>query len=63
MWSDKNTEELLDIALKIGMKPEWLQQSRRGFIHFDLTSSRRESAIKKGAVEITWKEYLKQRKK
>jgi hypothetical protein len=51
MWSDQNTEELLAFGLKMGLKPAWLQKSRRGFIHFDLNPLKRLLAIKNGAME------------
>lgn len=50
MWSDKDREELLDFAEKIGLKRKWIQKSRRGFIHFDLIERIREKAIQKGAT-------------
>ncbi len=63
MWSDKNTEELLEIAEKIGLKKKWLQTSRRGLIHFDLVVSKREKAIKLGAVPLDRREANEMRMK
>jgi len=48
-----NRDELVRFAKKIGMKPEWIQCSRSGLVHFDLTPTRREVAIRQGAIEVT----------
>ncbi len=53
MFSDISIKELLEFAEKIGMKKNWIQKSRTGFIHFDLVESRRKRAIEMGAKEIT----------
>jgi len=53
MWSDNTTQELLDFVEKIGLKKEWVQKSRIGWVHFDLVESYREKAVKNGAVPIT----------
>jgi hypothetical protein len=44
-------EELLEFADKLGLKEEWLQESRRGIKHFDITLNKRKLALKLGAVE------------
>ena len=57
MWAD-SVEELIDFALSLGMKREWLQKSEK-FPHFDLVPTRRARAIAKGAVEMSIKEWLR----
>lgn len=59
MWSDKNTEELLEFADKIGLKRRWIQRSRRGLIHFDLVARLRQKAIQHGAIPVTNREASK----
>jgi len=44
-------EELLAFAAMLGMKRSWLQVSRSGIQHFDLTAKRRELAVRLGAIE------------
>jgi hypothetical protein len=51
-------DELIEFALSIGMRREWLQQSRNGTYHFDLTPIRRLDALKHGA-STDYKTYLR----
>lgn len=45
--------ELVDFAVgELGMAPRWIQKSRNGLLHFDLTESKRKAAVKKGAIEL-----------
>lgn len=46
------TKELMEMALKIGMKPEWIQHFGESTEHFDVSISRRKEAIKNGAIEV-----------
>jgi hypothetical protein len=46
-----NLDELIEFAEKIGLKREWLQESRNGTPHFDLTLNKRKLALKQGAIE------------
>jgi hypothetical protein len=61
MWADTE-EELLLLAAKIGLKPNWIQRPKtkpgaeRPFVHFDLTESKRDIAVAKGAISLTWDE-------
>jgi len=43
-------EELLSMASAIGLPPRYLQHSRAGRAHFDLTANKRRAAIAGGAV-------------
>lgn len=45
-------EELHAFALKIGLQRRWAQDEH-GFLHYDLTKSRRRRAIAAGAKMIT----------
>lgn len=49
-------EELMAIARRIGLRPEWVQASGTYREHFDLTPSRRASAVVNGAAELTLSE-------
>lgn len=65
MWSNVSTEELVQFAKSIGLKPNWLQ-NKKSMIHFDLTPKRREAAVLAGAKEMSWselKEWLRSRLK
>lgn len=48
--------ELHSFALSIGMKREWFQALSSP--HYDLVRSRRERAVKLGAVEVTMREFV-----
>lgn len=50
------TEELLDMADKIGVKRKWIQYPGTSKEHFDICLSKRELAIRHGAKEISWRE-------
>lgn len=50
-------EELHEMAQKIGLKREWFQP--KSFPHYDLSKSKRESALSLGAIEIDRRETVK----
>lgn len=50
------TEELLEIADKIGLARKWIQYPGTNREHFDVCMSKRKKAIQFGAKEITWRE-------
>lgn len=53
MWAHlvaDTLDELHDFALKLGLKREWYQVSK-GVGHYDITASKREAAIKLGAID------------
>ena len=58
LYGDSN-EELINFAEKIGLNKEWMQKSRSGIRHFDITAKFRKKAIEIGAVEIRGKEFIK----
>ena len=68
MFSDENRQELITFASKLGFKifisqenvllyHSYLHISRVGIPHFDLTKSKRDLAISKGAIELTKENY------
>ena len=50
--------ELHDMADKIGIRRKWFQNNKR-FPHYDICQSKKNSAIKFGAKEITAIELVK----
>ena len=52
MYAD-TVEELHAFARKIGLRREWFQNKPR-LPHYDLNKSRREAAVRLGAVETTF---------
>lgn len=51
-----STEELLEMADRIGLNRRWLQDSGSSREHFDVSLSFREKAVAAGAVEISMRE-------
>lgn len=51
-------EELDEMAVKIGLKPEWKQKSRSGIVHYDLSPNKRNKAVLCDAIEITTRELI-----
>lgn len=47
------TEELLEMADKIGVQRKWIQDKGEYSEHFDIAKSAKAKAIKHGAIEIT----------
>ncbi len=50
------TDELLNMAHKIGVSTKWLQYPNKPKEHFDIALSKKALAIKYGAIEVTSKE-------
>lgn len=57
MASDESTDELVNFADRIGLKPNWLQ-TESSVIHYDLTPNKRKLALEAGAIELNTKELL-----
>ena len=51
-----STEELIEMAEKIGVNVKWIQHKGTFQEHFDIAFSKRELAVKAGAIEITMRE-------
>ena len=49
-------EELVDFAVKMGMKREWFQPESSP--HFDLTADGRKLAVKNGAIELKQRSFV-----
>lgn len=45
-------EVLHRFALRIGLRRQWFQVSRKGFPHYDLNQARRSKAVRAGAIEL-----------
>lgn len=61
MTTDGELEELHAFAAKIGLRREWYQPHHLA-PHYDLTSSKREHAIRLGAVFVPMREQLRKRR-
>ena len=53
------TEELLEMADKIGLNRRWIQRAGTAWEHFDVSQGYRDRAIKEGAVAITMRELAR----
>jgi len=53
------TEELLEMADKIGVQQKWIQKQGTKYEHFDISLGKKELAIQNGAVLVTRKELVK----
>jgi hypothetical protein len=49
-------DELHALAVSIGLKREWFQSPPEHYPHYDVTETKRQQAIRAGAVAITWYE-------
>lgn len=60
------SEELAEIAFKLGLKPEWLQYAGTWKEHYDVTDQTRAKALKLGVVPVTYRDtgvYMAAKKK
>lgn len=57
MISDNDTDEIHELACKIGLLRDWYQSD-----HYDVTTHKRNMAIKAGAIPIDVYEAVKIRK-
>ena len=53
MFSDNGDDELVAFAVKIGLKPKWIQTDKEWIHHFDITANKRRKAIIYGATPLT----------
>ena len=51
-----STEELMEMAVRIGVNRKWLQDMGSYREHFDVCLAKRKLAIDNGAVEITFRD-------
>jgi hypothetical protein len=47
------TDELLAMAVRIGVDPKWIQKAGTHREHFDVSLAKRALAVEAGAVEVT----------
>lgn len=59
MWGDWDAE-LFEMAMKLGLKPYWVQESH-ALTHFDLVPTKRTQAILYGAIGMEIAEWYRQR--
>lgn len=57
MGTDSDVAELHEFAAKIGLKRHWFHGGR--LPHYDLVESKRELAVKHGAIEINSQMFLR----
>jgi hypothetical protein len=48
--------ELRDFARQLGLRESWIQHPGQIGVHFDVTASKRQQAIRQGARPVTWRE-------
>jgi hypothetical protein len=53
------TDELLDMADKIGVQRKWIQDKDTPNEHFDVALTSKAKGIAAGAIEINFREYAK----
>lgn len=53
-----STSELKEMALYLGLKPEWIQNPGEYQEHFDVSKSAKQKAIAKGAIAVTQRELV-----
>lgn len=58
MFAYPDDAALHALALRIGLKLEWVDRSRDGTIHYDLTPAKRAAAIRCGAIPLTTEEAV-----
>lgn len=46
------SEELMAMAAKIGLRPQWIQYAGTWKEHFDVTEPKRRQAVAAGAIEV-----------
>jgi hypothetical protein len=51
------TQELLEMADKIGVKRKWIQHPGTHLEHFDICLTKNKRAIELGAKLVTWREF------
>lgn len=54
-----STQELLEMADKIGVKRKWIQKPGTYAEHFDVCLTKRKLAVEHGAVEVSPKELVR----
>lgn len=55
-----STEELVSFALKLGLQAKYIQFKGTWKEHFDVTEQKRRKAVLLGAIEVSFRERIKQ---
>lgn len=58
-----STEELLDMADKLGIDKKWIQYPKTDLEHFDISLAKRKLAVKYGAIELTMRQMAERRRR
>ena len=53
-----STEELLEMADKIGVQRKWIQDKGTPREHFDVCLNAKKKALAAGAIEVGWREIV-----
>lgn len=53
------TEELLDMASRIGINHRWIQKPTTPKEHFDICEQMRKEALRLGAIEVSSKDLVR----
>ncbi|MEO5317615.1 DUF4031 domain-containing protein [Arthrobacter sp. CC3] len=53
-----STEELVALAVQIGLQAKYIQYPGTWKEHFDVTEPKRRQAVALGAIEVGWKERV-----
>jgi hypothetical protein len=53
-----STEELINFAVSLGLQPKYIQHPGTWKEHFDVTESKRQLAVSKGAVEVSYRDHV-----
>lgn len=61
MWAD-DVDDLHAMAAKIGMRRDWFQDKHPMMLHYDLSQTRRKLAIANGAVEMSFIQWLRNKR-
>lgn len=49
-------QELEAFARMLGLRPEWQQCNKQGFVHYDIVNTRRHAALRLGAIPIEYRD-------
>lgn len=54
-----STEELLGMAIRIGVNTKWIQHKGTANEHFDISLTKKKEALNRGAIEINFRSYAR----
>ncbi|KIA72727.1 hypothetical protein ANMWB30_24950 [Arthrobacter sp. MWB30] len=53
-----STEELIAFAVGLGLRADYIQHPGTWKEHFDVTETKRRLAVRKGAVEVSYRDHV-----